>query len=72
MWIYFGIWFQQEQWEELQRPLFSYIRTETKPVICYLPKIHTDKTTELLKQCQEKLTSKFDLNRRGVDQGWQC
>lgn len=49
--------FQQEQWEELQRPLFNYIRTEAKPVICYLPKVHNEKTTELLQQCQQKLTS---------------
>lgn len=49
---------QQEQWEELQQPLFNYIRTETSPTICYLPKVHNEKTTQLLEQCQANLSSK--------------
>ncbi|KAK7572111.1 hypothetical protein V9T40_014583 [Parthenolecanium corni] len=57
---------EQEQWEELQLPLFNYIRTESQPVICYLPKIHNEKTTKLLDECRSNLQKLIDEKRRSV------
>lgn len=47
--------FQYDEWNNHDRKLLGYIKTNTLPAIFYLPSIHNQKTEDLLTNTQEIL-----------------
>ena len=50
-----------EEWEDHDRKLSKYIRTNTKPHIFYIPAKHNDYTRGLLEKTAEHVEGKFEV-----------
>lgn len=46
-------------WEESKKPLMNFIRTKTKPRICYLPKVLDKRTERKLEECKVDVESEY-------------
>ena len=54
-------YFQLEEWEDHDRKLSKFIRTNTKPHIFYLPAKHNDYTMGLLEKTAGLVEGKFGV-----------
>ncbi|RZF43213.1 hypothetical protein LSTR_LSTR009017 [Laodelphax striatellus] len=59
---------EQENWENLQKPLLNFIQTRSKPHLFYLPKTHNAKTEERLASSQKSITKMIEKKRKDVQE----